>query len=144
MYLDEEETFEIEKHVHATNLQEAGDYMVEIRRFVSCFGKVVRKAKMDVAREYHKLIHYMWEMVLKIGPYGPIEHADEEAVFNTIVDPYCTAWWRSLHGAKMGNSKDLQRIEERQLKVQKMVRGMRDPAKTRDGRTGRPHGRAYR
>ena len=35
--LDEEETFEIEKHVHAINLQEAGDYVVEIRRFTSCF-----------------------------------------------------------------------------------------------------------
>ena len=48
--LDEEETFEIEKHVHAINLQEAGDYVVEVRRFVECFGKVVRKAKGDVAR----------------------------------------------------------------------------------------------
>ena len=91
-YLDDEETFEIEKHVHAINLQEAGDYVVEIRRFVSYFAKVVRKAKTAVAREYRKLIHYMREMVLKIGCYGPIEHADEEAVFKTIVDPACTAW----------------------------------------------------
>ena len=91
-YLDDEETFEIEKHVHAINLQEAGDYVVEIRRFVSCFTKVVRKAKTDIAREYRKLIHYMREMVLKIGCYGLIEHADEEAVFKTIVDPTCTAW----------------------------------------------------
>ena len=68
---------------------------------------------MDVACKYHKLIHYMREMVLKIGSYRPIEHADEEAVFKTIVDPYCTAWQRSMHGAKMGNSKDLQQIEER-------------------------------
>ena len=59
MYLDDEETFEIEKHVHATNLQEAGDYIIEIRCFVSCFAKVVRKAKTDIAREYRKLIHYM-------------------------------------------------------------------------------------
>ena len=58
-YLDDEETFEIEKHVHAINLQEAGDYVVEIRCFVSCFAKVVRKAKTDIAREYRKLIHYM-------------------------------------------------------------------------------------
>ena len=54
MELNEEDTFEIEKHVHAINLQEAGDYIVEIRRFVSCFGKVVRKAKVDVGREYRK------------------------------------------------------------------------------------------
>ena len=76
-YLDDEETFEIEKHVHAINLQEVGDYIVEIRRFVSCFAKVVQKAKTDIPREYRKLIHYMREMVLKIEYYGPIEHADD-------------------------------------------------------------------
>ena len=96
-YLDDEETFEIEKHVHAINLQEAGDYVVEIRCFVSCFAKVVWKAKTDVAREYRKLIHYMGEMVLKIGCYGPIEHADEEAIFKTIMDLSCTAWRRAMH-----------------------------------------------
>ena len=78
--------------MHAINLQEAGDYVVEICHFVSCFAKVVRKAKTDIAREYRKLIHYMREMVLKIGCYGPIEHVDEEAVFKTIIDPTCTAW----------------------------------------------------
>ena len=119
MYLDDEETFEIEKHVHAINLQEAGDYVVEIRHFVSCFAKVVRKAKTDVAREYRKLIHYMREMVLKIGCYGPIKHVDEEAVFKTIVDPACTAWRRAMHGAKTGNAKDLQWIEEERIRIQK-------------------------
>ena len=118
-FLNDEETFEIEKHVHTINLQEAGAYVVEIRRFVSCFAKVVRKAKTDVAREYRKLIHYMREMVLSTGCYGPIEHADEEAVFKTILDPSCTAWRRAMHGAKTGNSKDLQRIEETRVKVLK-------------------------
>ena len=65
--LDEEDTFDIEKHVHAINLQEAGDYVVEIHHFVTCFGKVVRKSRADVAHEYRKLKHYMHEMVLKIG-----------------------------------------------------------------------------
>ena len=118
-FLNDEETFEIEKHVHTINLQEAGAYVVEIHRFVSCFAKVVRKAKMDVAREYRKLIHYMREMVLSTGCYGPIEHVDEEAVFKTILDPSCTAWRRAMHGAKTGNSKDLQRIEEMRVKVLK-------------------------
>ena len=118
-FLNDEETFEIEKHVHTINLQEAGAYVVEIRRFVSCFAKVIRKAKMDVAREYRKLIHYMQEMVLSTGCYGPIEHADEEAVFKTILDPSCTAWRRAMHGAKTGNSKDLQRIKEMRVKVLK-------------------------
>ena len=111
--MDEEDTFKVEKHVHMINLQEASDYVVDIRRFVSCFRKVVRKSKVDVPREYRKLIHFMREMVLKIGSYSPVEYADEEAVFKTIVDPTCTAWRRALHSAKTGNSKDLQRIEER-------------------------------
>ena len=130
-YLDDEETFEIEKHVHAINLQEAGDYVVMIRRFVSSFAKVVRKAKTDIAREYRKLIHYMREMVLKIGCYGLIEHADEEAVFKTIVDPACTAWRRAMHGAKTGNAKDLQWIEEARIKIQSQQKIVRSRRKKR-------------
>ena len=128
-YLDDEEMFEIKKHVHATNLQEAGDYVVDIRGFVSCFAKVVPKAKTDIAREYRKLIHYMQEMVLKIGCYRPIEHADEEAIFKTIVDPTCTAWRRAMHGAKTRNAKDLQWIEEMRIKIQKSTEDHEIPPK---------------
>ena len=127
--LDEEDTFEIEKHVHLINLQEAGDYVIEVHRFVTCFGKVVRKAKVDMAWEYRRLIHYMKEMVLKTGSYRPIEHADEEVVFRMIVDPTCMAWHRFLHHAKTGNSKDIQRIEERHLKVKKSVEEREIPPK---------------
>ena len=127
--LDEEDTFKIEKHVHAINLQKAGDYVVEIRQFVSCFRKVVRKSKVDVPREYRKLIHFMREMVLKIRSYSPVEHVDKEAVFRTIVDPTCTVWRRALHGTKTGNSKDLQRIKERQINVMKSVEEHEIPSK---------------
>ena len=128
-YLDDEEMFEIKKHVHAINLQEAGDYVVEIHHFVSCFAKVVRKVKTDIAREYRKLIHYMREMVLKIGCYGPIKHADEEAVFKTITDLTCTAWRRARHGAKTGNAKDLQWIEDMRIKIQKSTEDHKIPPK---------------
>ena len=127
--LDEEETFMIEKHVHAINLQEAGNYVVEIRRFMECFGKVVRKAKRDVVWEYRKLIHFMCEMVLKIGAYGPVEHVDQEAVYKNIVDPTCTAWCRVMHGVKTRNSKDIQRVEEKCLKVQKSIEECEIPPK---------------
>ena len=110
--LDEEETFKIKKQIHAINLQEAGDYVVEIRHFMECFGKVVRKAKRDVAREYRKLIHFMREMVLKIGAYGPVEHADEEAVYRMIVDPTCTVWCRAMHGAKTGILKTFRELKK--------------------------------
>ena len=85
--------------------------------------------KTNVGREYRKLIHYMREMVLKIGCYGPIEHADEEAVFKTIVNPACTAWWRAMHGAKTGNAKDLQWIEEARIKIQKLTEDREIPPK---------------
>ena len=128
-YLDDEETFEIKKHVHVINLQEAGDYVVAIRRFVSCFTKVLWKAKTDISREYRKLIHYMREMVLKIGCYRSIEHADEEAVFKTIIDPTCTAWQRAMHGAKTGNANDLQQIEDMRIKIQKSTEDREIPPK---------------
>ena len=127
--MDDEEMFEIEKHVHTINLQEAVAYVVEIRRFVSSFAKTVRKAQTDVAREYRKLIHYMRQMVLRTGCYGPIEHADEEAVFKTIVDPSCTAWRRAMHGAKTGNFKELQHIEEKRARVQKSTEDREIPPK---------------
>ena len=68
-------------------------------------------------------------MVLKIECYGPIEHADEEAVFKTIVDPTCTAWRRALHGAKTGNAKDLQWIEDMRIKIQKSTEDREIPPK---------------
>ena len=126
--MDDEETFEVEKHVHAINLQEAGDYVVKVRRFVICFTKVVRKAKTDIAREYRKHIHYMREMVLKIGYFGTIKHADE-AAFKSIVDPTCTAWQRAMHGAKMGNAKDLQQIEDMRMRIQKSTEDRKIPSK---------------
>ena len=71
----------------------------------------------------------MQEMVLSNGCYGPIERADKEAVFKTIVDPSCTAWQRAMHGAKTGNSKDLQCIEEMRIKVQKSMEDREIPPK---------------
>ena len=37
----DEDTFKIEKHVHAINLQESGDYVIEIRHYVQGFAKTV-------------------------------------------------------------------------------------------------------
>ena len=96
---------------------------------MECFGKVVCKAKRDVAHKYRKLIHFMCKMVVKIGAYGLVEHADEEAVYKMIVDPTCMAWHWAMHRAKTGNSKDIQRIEEKCLKVQKSVEECEIPPK---------------
>ena len=95
----------------------------------SASGRSYEKLNEMLPVRYRKLIHFMWEMVLKIGAYGLVEHVDEEAVYRTIVDPTCTGWHCAMHGAKTGNSKDIQRIEEKQIKVQKLVEEYEIPLK---------------
>ena len=88
----EEDTFEVEKHVHAINIEEAGDYLIAMRQYMETFSRIVRQGKTDVPREYKKLIWFVKLMVEKLGVYSPIEMADVEAVYETIVDPQCVAW----------------------------------------------------
>ena len=111
--MDDEDTFEVEKHVHALNFEEAGDYLVSMNRYMEAFSKIVRRGKEDVAREYKKLIKFVKLMIEKLGAYSPIEAADAEAVFETVVDPQCVAWRRAQHGTKTGNSKEILRVEEK-------------------------------
>ena len=85
--IDNEDTFEVEKHMHALNFDEAGDYLVAMNRYMEAFVKIVRRGKEDVAREYKKLIKFVKLMIEKLGAYSPIEAADTDAVFDTIVDP---------------------------------------------------------
>ena len=82
---------------------------------------MVRRGKDNVTRGYKKLIKFMKLMVENLGAYSPIEAADMEAVFDTIVDPQCIAWRRALHGTKTGNSKEILRVEEKRWKIEKMV-----------------------
>ena len=111
--MDDEDTFEVEKHVHALNFEEAGDYLVSMNRYMEAFSKIVRRGREDIAREYKKLIKFVKLMIEKVGAYSPIEAADAEAVFKTVVDPQCVAWRRAQHGTKTGNSKEILRIEEK-------------------------------
>ena len=119
--MDDEDTFEVEKHVHALNFEEAGDYLVSMNRYMEAFSKIVRRGKEDVAREYKKLIKFVKLMIEKLGAYSPIEAADVEAVFETVVDPQCVAWRRAQHGTKTGNSKEILRVEEKRWKVEKSI-----------------------
>ena len=118
--MDEEDTFEVEKHMHAVNFEEAGEYLVVMNRYMEAFTKIVRWGKDDTKREYKKLIKFVKLMVEKLGAYSPIEAADTDAVFETIIDPQCVAWRRALHGTKTGNSKEIQRVEEKRWKVERM------------------------
>ena len=70
--MDDEDMFKVEKHVHALNFEEAGDYLVSMNRYMEAFSKIVRRGKEDVAREYKKLIKFVKLMIEKLGAYSPI------------------------------------------------------------------------
>ena len=40
--MDDDDMFEVEKHVHAVNFKEAGDYLVAMNRYMEAFLKIVR------------------------------------------------------------------------------------------------------
>ena len=119
--MDDEDTFEVEKHVHTVNFDEAGDYLMAMNRYMEAFAKIVWRGKDDMAREYRKLIKFMKLMIEELGVYSPIEAADMDAVFDTIVDPQCIAWRQALHGTKTGNSKQILRVEEKRWKVERSI-----------------------
>ena len=111
--MDDEDTFEVEKHVHALNFEEAGDYLVAMNRYMEAFSKIVRRGKENVAKEYKKLIKFVKPMIKKLEAYSPIEAVDTDAVFEMVVEPQCVAWRRAQHGTKTGNSKEILRVEEK-------------------------------
>ena len=119
--IEDDDTFEVKKHVHAVNFYEAGNYLVAMNWYMEAFAKIVRRGKDDVAREYKMLIKFVKLMVEKLGAYSPIEAADTDAVFDMIVDPQCIAWRRAQHGTKTGNSKEILCVEEKRWKVEKSV-----------------------
>ena len=43
--IDDEDMFEVKKHVHTLNLEEAGDYLVAMNRYMEAFSKIVRRGK---------------------------------------------------------------------------------------------------
>ena len=90
--LEEEDTFEVEKHVNAVNIDLAGNYLIAMNRYMEAFMKIVRWGKDDITREYKKIIQFVKLMVEKLGAYSPIETADIEAMYNTIMEPQCIVW----------------------------------------------------
>ena len=119
--MDDEDMFKVEKHVHAVNFKEAGDYLVAMNWYMEAFLKIVRRGKEDVAREYKKLIKFVKLMIEKLGAYSPIEAVDVEAVFEMVVDPQCVAWQRAQHGTKTGNSKEILWVKEKRWKVERSI-----------------------
>ena len=104
--------------MHVLNFGEATKYLVAMNRYMEAFAKIVQRGKDDVTREYKKLIKFVKLMIEKLGVYSPIEAVDMEAVYETIVDPQCVVWRHALHGTKTGNSKEIQRVEEKRWKAE--------------------------
>ena len=48
--LEDKDTFEVEKHVHALNFDEAGKYLVSTNRYMEAFVKIVQRGKDDVMK----------------------------------------------------------------------------------------------
>ena len=60
-------------------------------------------------------------MIEKLGAYSPIAATDTKAVFETVVDPQCVAWWTAQHGTKTGNSKEILQVKEKCWKVERSI-----------------------
>ena len=119
--IEDKDTFEVEKHVHAINIVEVGDYLVAMWRYMDAFEKIVCRGKSDMPREYKKLIHFVKLMIDKLGAYSPIESGDVDTVYDTIVDPQWVAWRHALHGTKTGNSKEILQVQEKRWKAERSI-----------------------
>ena len=40
--INDEDTFEVKKHVHALNFEEARDYLIAMNQYMEAFSKIVR------------------------------------------------------------------------------------------------------
>ena len=46
--IEDEDMFEVEKHVHALNFDEASDYLVTMNRYMEVFAKIMGRGKFDL------------------------------------------------------------------------------------------------
>ena len=119
---DEEETFQVQKHSHALNFSEAGEFVVWVRGELQELQRAVRKGKdMDV--HYKTFVTILKDAIVKMGSWGPIAGADVDAIVKTVIDVNCTAWKKAMQGVKTGNSETIMKIEE---KREGMIRVIED------------------
>ena len=117
---NEEDTFQVEKHSHALNFSEAGEFVVWVRGKLNELERAVRWGKdMDV--HYKTFVTVLKDAIIKMGSYAPIEGADIDAVIKTVVDTNCTAWKKAMKGVKTRNSKAILKIEEKREGVIRAV-----------------------
>ena len=116
---DEEDMFETDKHSHAINFAEAGEYVIWIREQLVELEHAVKFGGNVVERSYWKFVKLLRDGIKNIGTWSPIEAADVNQVIKTIVDPKCTAWQKKMKGGKTGNCQTIMKAEEKEEKVLK-------------------------
>ena len=116
----EEDTFQVEKHSHALNFAEAGEFVVWVRGELQELQRKVWKGK-DMEEHYKMFVTNLKDGIVQVGSYAPIEAADVEGVMKTMVDPSCTAWKKSMQGVKTRDSKLIMRMEEKRAAIIRMI-----------------------
>ena len=81
---DQGETFQVEKHSHALNFLEAGEFQVWVCGELQEPERAVKWGK-DMEKHYKTFIAVLKDVVEKMGSYTPIEGANIDAV----VKNYC-------------------------------------------------------
>ena len=119
---DEEETFQVQKHSHALNFLEAGEFVVWVRGELQELQRAVCKGK-DMDTHNKTSVTILKDAIVKMGSWGPIAGADMDAVVKTVIDVNCMAWKKAMQGVKTGNSKTIMKIEE---KREGMIRVIED------------------
>ena len=113
---EEEDTFQVEKHLHALNFAEAGEFVVWVHGELREMQRKVRKGK-DMEEHYKTFVINLKDGIVQVGSYAPIEAADVEGVMKTVVDPSCMAWKKAMQGVKTRDSKSIMRMEEKRAGI---------------------------
>ena len=113
---EEEDTFQVEKHSHALNFTEAGEFVVWVRGELQELQRKVRKGK-DKEEYYKTFVINLKDGIVQVGSYAPIKAVDVEGVMKTVVDPSCMAWKKAMQGVKTGDSKSIMRMEEKRAGI---------------------------
>ena len=109
---EEENTFQVEKHSHALNFSEAGEFVAWVRGELQELQRRVHKGK-DMDQHYRMFVSILKDAIEKMGSYAPLEAADVDAVMKTMLDVNCTAWKKAMQGVKTGDSKSIMKTEEK-------------------------------
>ena len=117
---DEEDTFQVQKHSHALNFSEAGEFVVWVRGELQELQRAVHKGK-DMETHYKTFVVILKDAMVKMGSWGSIVGADVDTVVKTVIDVNCTVWKKAMQGLKTGNSKTIMKIKEKREGVIKVI-----------------------